>query len=117
MRDKGITAGVQKSLASTKLHFMKQLEYLEVSYPEYYKAVVDFCTPYVKLVGDVYLVAKAISIKLYGNLSTYVSTTIPLLVSKVSFNTLINLYFKKIFEKMNLIIWLSQLFNKIFCFI
>lgn len=49
----------------------KTLEFIEASSPEYYKATVETCKPYIKLAGDVYLVVKNVSIRLYGNMLAY----------------------------------------------
>ncbi|OXU22256.1 hypothetical protein TSAR_016105 [Trichomalopsis sarcophagae] len=83
MRENGITAFAQKTWVSTKLYSAKGLEYLESTSPEYYKAVVDFSTPYVKLAGDFYLVVKNSSVKLYDNVSTYVVAKIPVIQASV----------------------------------
>lgn len=83
MRESGITAFVQKTWVSTKLYSAKSLEYLESTSPEYYKAVVDFSTPYVKLAGDFYLVVRNSSVKLYDNVSTYVVAKVPVIQASV----------------------------------
>ena len=86
MRDSGITAFTQKSWISTKLYTGKGLEYLEATSPEYYKAVADFSTPYVKLGGDFYIVVRNLSIKVFDNVSNYVTTTKPVVMATVRIN-------------------------------
>nr|XP_033332870.1 transmembrane protein 214-A [Megalopta genalis] len=49
----------------------KTLEFIEASSPEYYKATVETCKPYIKLAGDVYLVVKNVSIRLFDNVVAY----------------------------------------------
>jgi hypothetical protein len=85
MKDSGITGVVQKIWISTKLYSNKGLEYLEATSPEYYKAVVDFSTPYVKLAGDVYLNIKAVSIRLYENVSNYYVEKTPVVVATIEY--------------------------------
>jgi len=83
MRDSGITASVQKTWVTTTLYFGKGIEYLEASSPEYYKATVVFCKPYVKLSQDVYLSTKNFSIKLYSNVANYVTTKTPVVIALI----------------------------------
>lgn len=83
MAESGITAFVQKTWVSAKLYSANGLEYLESTSPEYYKAVVDFTTPYVKLAGDFYLIVKNSSVKLYDNVSTYVAAKVPVIQASV----------------------------------
>lgn len=83
-KDSGVNAFVQKAWVSTKLYADKGRGYLEATSPEYYKAVVDFSTPYVNLAGDVYLVVRNTYTKLYINVSNYIVTTKPLIQDAVS---------------------------------
>ncbi|EFN79101.1 transmembrane protein 214-A [Harpegnathos saltator] len=50
---------------------------------EYYKAAVDLCVPYVKLAGDVYLVVKNISIKIYNNALVYIEKKTPMVLDTI----------------------------------
>ncbi|XP_058803960.1 transmembrane protein 214-B [Phymastichus coffea] len=78
LKDSGICAFVQKTWVSTKLYADKGRGYIESSSPEYYKAVIDFSKPYIKLAEDVYLVLSKIFIELYDNVSNYIVITKPL---------------------------------------
>ncbi|XP_014473777.1 PREDICTED: transmembrane protein 214-A isoform X2 [Dinoponera quadriceps] len=50
---------------------------------EYYKAAVDLCVPYVKLAGDVYVIVKNVSIKMYNNALVYVEKKTPVVLDTV----------------------------------
>lgn len=63
---------------------MKTLEFIEATSPEYYKATVETCKPYVKLAGDGYLIMKNIFFEIYGNIAEYIGKNGPLIVQTVS---------------------------------
>jgi len=84
LKTSGILKHVEKAWTTLKLYWSSGHKAIKDSSPEYYKAVVDVCAPYVKLAGDVYLVARNISIKLYKNVAAYVESNIPILLDTVS---------------------------------
>lgn len=61
----------------------KALEFIEASSPEYYKATVEACKPYIKLAGDVYLVTRNVSLKIYDNIAAYAEQNGPLALQTV----------------------------------
>lgn len=61
----------QKAWIIVQDYSSKTLEFIEASSPEYYKATVEICKSYFKLVGDVYLVVKVVSIRAYDNILAY----------------------------------------------
>ncbi|KAK2576811.1 hypothetical protein KPH14_005446 [Odynerus spinipes] len=77
LRNSGVTAQTQKLWSTTKVYGSKLAETIERSSPEYYKAAVDFCTPYSKLGVDLYLVTRNFSIRLYNNVATYIEKNGP----------------------------------------
>lgn len=79
LQTSGISKHLEKAWATLKLYWSAGHKAIKDSSPEYYKAVVDFCTPYVKLAGDVCLVVRNISIKLYKNTATYVERNVPII--------------------------------------
>ncbi|XP_011495907.1 PREDICTED: transmembrane protein 214 [Ceratosolen solmsi marchali] len=83
IRDKEITTHVQKTYVFIKSYFIKQFEYFEANFPQYYKTIVDLFNSYIKLINDVCLVAKSVIIQLYSNFSSYFSTIIPIVVAKI----------------------------------
>ena len=84
LRESGVLTYSQKVWASTKSYSQNGLKYIEASFPDYYKATVEFTAPYVKLGGDVYIITKNASIKLYENAATYVTEKTPVVVATVS---------------------------------
>lgn len=58
-------------LSTTKTYISKGSQAVEATFPEYYRAVVDFSTPYIKLSQDFYLLTKNLALKLYQNTMTF----------------------------------------------
>lgn len=84
LKNSGILKYVEKIWTTVKLYWSAGHKAIKDSSPEYYKAVVDLCTPYVKLANDVYLITRNISIKLYNNAASYVEKNIPVVIDTVS---------------------------------
>ncbi|KAL0132299.1 hypothetical protein PUN28_000230 [Cardiocondyla obscurior] len=83
LKTSGILKHVEKAWTTIKLYWSAGHKAIKDSSPEYYKAVVDFCTPYVKLAGDFYLVARNISIKMYNNVAAYVEKNVPIILDTI----------------------------------
>ncbi|KAG7200304.1 hypothetical protein KM043_017769 [Ampulex compressa] len=83
MKNSGIMMYGQKAWMTTKMYSVKGLECVEASAPEYYKATIDLCTPYIKLTKDICLVMKNLSIKLYENIMAYIMKNGPLVVETI----------------------------------
>lgn len=90
MKTNGILKYIEKSWATVKLYWSAGHKAIKDSSPEYYKAIVDLSTPYVKLAGDSYLIIRNISVKLYGNVATYVEKNIPIVFDRVSLIEILN---------------------------
>ncbi|KAI4493719.1 hypothetical protein M0804_001895 [Polistes exclamans] len=69
LRNSGITAHTSKLWSTTKVYTNKIGETIKDSSPEYHKAAVDFCTPYIKLGVDLYLITRNLSMRLYNNVA------------------------------------------------
>lgn len=67
-----------KIWSATEMYTSKLAETIKDSSPEYYKAAVDFSTPYIKLGIDLYIVTRNISIRLYNNIAAYVEKNGPI---------------------------------------
>ncbi|XP_053997222.1 transmembrane protein 214-B [Hylaeus anthracinus] len=63
----------------------KALEFIEASSPEYYKATVETCKPYIKLAGDLYLVMKNVSLKIYDNAIAYTEKKGPIVLQTIEY--------------------------------
>ncbi|XP_029659643.1 transmembrane protein 214-A-like [Formica exsecta] len=83
LKTNGILKYIEKSWATIKLYWSAGHKAIKDSSPEYYKAIVDLSTPYVKLAGDVYLIIRNISVRLYSNVATYVEKNIPIVVDTI----------------------------------
>ncbi|XP_015606404.1 transmembrane protein 214-A [Cephus cinctus] len=83
LKDSGILGQGQRAWSTTKYYSAKSLEYAEASAPEYYKTVVDVSMPYIKLGGDLYLVIRNASWKLYNNIAAYVAHNGPLVAASI----------------------------------
>lgn len=83
LKANGILKYVEKTWATVKLYWSAGHKAIKDSSPEYYKAIVDLSTPYVKLAGDVYLIIRNISVKLYSNAATYVEKNIPIVFDTI----------------------------------
>lgn len=82
------TSGISKYMEQTgtviKSYWSAVHKAIKDSSPEYYKAVVDTCTPYVKLAGDVFLILKNRLIRLYYNSAGYFEKNVPVLLDSVN---------------------------------
>lgn len=113
LRDSGVLTCSQKVWTSAKLYSQNGLKYIEASFPDYYKATVEFTAPYIKLGGDVYIVAKNVSIKLYENVATYVTEKTPVVLATVSTFLIILLNFFEFRELRNFIRLYVKIVGKI----
>ncbi|XP_012252880.2 transmembrane protein 214-A [Athalia rosae] len=84
LTESGISAYGEHAWSRVKLYSSKSLEFLEASAPEYYKAVVDFSTPYIKLAGDLCLIGKNASLKFYYNFIAYAHQKGPVVVATIN---------------------------------
>lgn len=84
LKTSGILKHLEKAWTTLKLYWSAGHKAIKDSSPEYYKAVVDLCAPYVKLAGDAGLVVRNISIKLYNNAAAYVERNVPIVLDTVS---------------------------------
>lgn len=84
MQTSGIMKYIEKTWTTIKLYSSAGHQAIKDSSPEYYKATVDFCTPYVKLAGDVYLIVRNVSVKVFNNALAYVEKTTPVVLDTVS---------------------------------
>ncbi|XP_017885138.1 transmembrane protein 214-A [Ceratina calcarata] len=71
LKSSGLSAYGHQSWVVIQGYSSRALEFIEASSPEYYKATVDTCKPYMKLAGDVYIVMKNVSLKFYDNIVEY----------------------------------------------
>lgn len=92
MTESGISAYGEHAWTRVRLYSSKSLEFLEASAPEYYKAVTEFSTPYVKLAGELCLIFKNTSIKFYNNIVSYAHQKGPLIASSVSYPYQLTVY-------------------------
>ncbi|KYM97706.1 PREDICTED: transmembrane protein 214-A isoform X1 [Cyphomyrmex costatus] len=83
LKTSGILKHVEKAWATLKFYWSAGHKAVKDSSPEYYKAIVDFCTPYVKLAGDICLVVRNISIRWYNNIVVYVKRNVPIIIDTV----------------------------------
>lgn len=86
MKRTGLVAYGQQSWIIMKEYSSKTLDFIEATSPEYYKITVETCKPYIKLAGDIYLVMKHISFKIYDNIAEYIEKNGPLVIQTVSLN-------------------------------
>lgn len=83
VKNSGISKYVEKAWTTIRLYSSAGHQTIKNS-SEYYKAAVDLCVPYVKLAGDVYLVVKNMSFKMYNNTLVYVEEKTPMVLDTVS---------------------------------
>ncbi|XP_076657105.1 transmembrane protein 214 [Halictus rubicundus] len=83
LKRSGIYEHGQKTWIVVQDYSSKTLEFIEASSPEYYKATVETCKPYIKLAGDVYLVVRNVSIKVYGNVLSYAEKKGPVVLQTI----------------------------------
>ncbi|CAL7939703.1 unnamed protein product [Xylocopa violacea] len=79
----GLSAYGQQSWIMMQDYSSKALEFIEATSPEYYKATVERCRPYVKLAGDIYLIMKNVSLKIYDNIAEYTRKNGPLVTQTI----------------------------------
>lgn len=84
MKTSGILKYIEKIWTTIKLYWSAGHQTIKDSSPEYYKATIDLCMPYIKLAGDVYITIKNISLKMYDNASAYVEKKTPVVLDTVS---------------------------------
>ncbi|XP_043251874.1 transmembrane protein 214-A [Colletes gigas] len=83
----GLSAHGQKTWTTVQGYSFKTLQFIEASSPEYYKAAIETCKPYIKLAGDFYLVMKNVSLKIYDNAVTYVRKNQPVVLQTIEYYT------------------------------
>jgi len=84
LQTSGILKYVEKTWVTLKFYWSTVHKAIKDSSPEYYKAVVDFCTPYIKLASDLYLILKSVFIRLLKNVAAYVEKYTPIVLDTVS---------------------------------
>ncbi|KYN32449.1 hypothetical protein ALC56_13306 [Trachymyrmex septentrionalis] len=82
LKTSGILKHVEKAWTTLKFYWSAGHKAVKDS-SEYYKAVVDLCAPYIKLAGDVCLVVRNVSIKLYNNVAAYVERNVPIIIDTI----------------------------------
>ncbi|XP_015436435.1 PREDICTED: transmembrane protein 214-A [Dufourea novaeangliae] len=73
----------QKAWTIVQDYSSKALEFIEANSPEYYKATVETCKPYIKLSRDIYIVMRNISIKMYDNAVAYAGKNGPVVLQTI----------------------------------
>lgn len=91
LKTNGILKHIEKAWATIKLYWSAGHKAIKDSSPEYYKAIVDLSSPYVKLAGDVYLIMRNVSVRLYNNAAAYVEKNIPVVFDTVSLIKILNI--------------------------
>jgi len=92
LKTSGILKHVEKAWTTLKFYWSAGHKAVKDSSPEYYKAVVDLCAPYIKLAGDIYLVVRNVSIKLYNNVAAYVERNVPIIIDTVSIMKILKIF-------------------------
>lgn len=85
LKTSGISKHLEKAWTTLKLYWSAGHKAIKDSSPEYYKAVVDLCAPYIKLAGDAGLIVRNISIKLYNNAAAYVERNVPIVLDTIEY--------------------------------
>lgn len=67
-----ITTNTERIWSMTKVYGSNLAEILESSSPEYYKAVVNFCKPYINLSVDLCLITRNLFMQIFKNIVTYI---------------------------------------------
>ncbi|XP_076682530.1 transmembrane protein 214 [Andrena cerasifolii] len=83
LKRSGLSEHGQKAWIVTQEYSSKVLEFIEASSPEYYKATIETCKPYIKLAEDFYLVMKNVSLKIYDNAVVYVGKNGPVVIQAI----------------------------------
>ncbi|XP_015514094.2 transmembrane protein 214-A [Neodiprion pinetum] len=84
LTESGVSGYGEHAWSRVRLYSSKSLEFIEASAPEYYKAVTEFSTPYVKLAGDLCLITKNTSLKVYNNIVLYAHQKGPLIAASIN---------------------------------
>ncbi|XP_034183934.1 transmembrane protein 214 [Osmia lignaria lignaria] len=90
----------QQSWTLVQEYSSKSLEFIESTSPEHYKATVETFKPYIKLAGDVCLVIRNISFKIYENIGEYGAKNGPVVLQTIEH------YVPGMLDKINL--WSNQ---------
>lgn len=91
LKTNGILKYIEKTWATIKLYWSAGHKAIKDSSPEYYKAIVDLSSPYIKLAGDMYLIMRNISVRLYNNAAAYFEKNIPVVFDTVSLIEILNI--------------------------
>lgn len=91
LKTNGILKYIEKTWTTIKLYWSAGHKAIKDSSPEYYKAIVDLSSPYIKLAGDMYLIMRNISVRLYNNAAAYVEKNIPIVFDTVSLTEILNI--------------------------
>ncbi|KOC67817.1 Transmembrane protein 214-B [Habropoda laboriosa] len=83
LKKSGLSAYGQHSWIVVQGYSSKALEFIEATSPEYYKVTVEACKPYIKLAGDVYLIVRNVSLKVYDNVAEYAGKKGPLVLQTI----------------------------------
>lgn len=84
LKSSGATQYGQNAWSTVNVYKDKGLAYLEASSPEYYKAAVELGGKYSKLAGDLYIITRNLSVKLYSNVASFIGEKKPLVAEGVS---------------------------------
>ncbi|XP_076238618.1 transmembrane protein 214 [Calliopsis andreniformis] len=82
-KNSGLSEHMHKTWIAIQEYSSKVHEFIKASSPEYYKATVEVCKPYVKLAGDVFLVMKNVSFKIYDNAVAYSKEKGPVVIQTI----------------------------------
>lgn len=85
MKKSGMLSHSEKAYSVSKEYAHKTLAFIEATSPEYYKAAIDICSPYVKLATDFYLVFSNLSIKAYNNAIAYANKNGPVVFETIEY--------------------------------
>ncbi|KAH0951543.1 hypothetical protein HN011_005135 [Eciton burchellii] len=83
LKTSGISKYVEKTGITIKSYWSAGHKAIKDSSPEYYKIIVDTCTPYIKLAADSYLVMRNILIRLYNNFAAYLEKNLPIALDTI----------------------------------
>lgn len=115
LKTSGILKHIEKTWTTLKFYWSAGHKAIKDSSPEYYKAVVDLCTPYIKLAGDVCLAVRNISVKLYNNTAAYVERNIPIVLDRVSITKVSNLFVHNSFMHLMIIFMILFYIDRTLC--
>lgn len=83
LKRSGLFACGQQSWIIMQEYSYKALEFVEATSPEYYKATIETCQPYIKLTGNVYIIIKNHFLKIYDNILEYIEKNSPLIIQTI----------------------------------